>query len=71
MIDVEPLLKCYQTAVKKGEIEAYTFEDGINQAIEKNILTDSEGKKILAAQVIRNACNAVDDFAPDDIGTHH
>lgn len=70
MIDVEPLLKCYQRAVKKGEIEAYTFEDGVKQAVAKNILTESEKDKILAAQVIRNACNMVDDFAPDDIGTH-
>ena len=70
MIDVEPLLKIFQRAVKNGDIHAYTFEDGIKEAVEKNILTEDEKNKILAAQLIRNACNAVDDFAPDDIGTH-
>jgi len=70
MIAVEPLLKCYQTAIKKGEINAYTFEEGVEQAVAKNILTENERDKILAAQIIRNACNAVDDFDPSDIGTH-
>jgi acyl-CoA dehydrogenase len=69
MIDVEPLLKCYQKAVKNGDIDAYTFEDGISQALKKNILTEEEKNKILASQLIRNACNAVDDFAPEEIGT--
>lgn len=70
MIDVEPLLKCYQRAVKNGDIDAYTFEEGIEQAVEKNVLTESEKEQVLAAQVIRNACNMVDDFNPSDIGTH-
>jgi hypothetical protein len=70
MIDVEPLLKCFQRAVKKGDINAYTFEEGVAQAVEMNILTEDEKNKLLSAQLIRNACNAVDDFAPDEIGTH-
>ena len=69
IIEVEPLLKCYQRAVKKGEVEAMTFEEGVQEAFEKNILTESERDKILAVQLIRNACNEVDDFAQDDIGT--
>ena len=61
-IDVEPLLSKAQKALKKAGIQPMTFADSIDEACRLGAITEAEKQKIMDIQVIRDACNSVDDF---------
>jgi acyl-CoA dehydrogenase len=61
-IDVEPLLSKAHKALRKANIQSMTFADSLEQACKLDAITEDEKQQILNTQVIRDACNSVDDF---------
>ncbi len=68
-IELEPIEKKFRDAIKKEAIKAPHFADQINEAIEQKIINKTEAQKLRRLDKMISQIIAVDDFAPDELGT--
>jgi GMP synthase-like glutamine amidotransferase len=64
----EALEKILLKAIKEGEVKGFSYQERVQQAITKGIITPADAQKLLAMNELRAKIIAVDDFAPDGLG---
>ncbi len=65
VIAAEPLEKKIHNAVRNGEIHSFRYEDRIEEALEKGVLTESEKIIVQKASTARTDVITVDEFPKD------
>ena len=67
VIDAEPLEQRLHQAVRDKEVHGYTYQQKVEDARVKNVLTQAEADQLMDTYRCRREVLAVDDFAPDDL----
>ncbi|MFA6302138.1 MAG: acyl-CoA dehydrogenase [Legionella sp.] len=65
--DVEELERTVIKAVKNNTLKTLTFLEQINEALNHNLISETEAKKLTQAELARQNAIKVDDFADDEL----
>lgn len=67
VVELAPLSKKLEKAIKQGAIRRYHGIDWFNEAVKADILTDNEAARLRRLEELTNKVIAVDQFKPSDI----
>jgi acyl-CoA dehydrogenase len=68
-VEVEPLQRRIRQAVREGKIADVDLPLQVDQALEKNVLSAAEAQRLWDYDAKVMSLIAVDDFAPEELGT--
>lgn len=66
--DTEEVEKVLLRAIKDGEVMAFSYEQRVEQAQQKGIITKRDAERLIAMNKVREPIIAVDDFEPNALG---
>ncbi len=67
VLDCEDLEKHFKKLIKKNKLHGLTFEENVELAVQKDLLSKDEAKKLLDMHALRMEIINVDDFEPDEL----